>query len=361
MTEYPQEGDGGKVSGVRKSDLSSRIKTLLRYSLPISAFALLFAVAWTFGVNPEVYTSPARPGLIWSLAVLAGALSLWTFLGGVTPGEWGPARRLMRGRRAAVAITLGALLSVGLSVFGGALTAEVALEDALLDTANARRPLAVIPVDSLVQQVEILMRQDPLTNVATIIEAGSRLLAPLAERVSSPLAEAVDIAGVFMENLAEAAGNEIGKQAVGRLFGLLDADSAGGLLPDSTQRLGSAEGRARRLGVDEGVVYFELGGAVVPISGQATISRLVARGRPSSAAWLLIGSTDRSGPEASNESLAKDRIDAVAAYLTARGASPALIFSEALSELASPIPGMDGQKDPGKRQTLIVRIAFGQN
>jgi outer membrane protein OmpA-like peptidoglycan-associated protein len=225
------------------------------------------------------------------------------------------------------------------------------------NTATATRteltpPPNVITTSDVINRWEEFKKRDPLANVATLVESGARLLAPVFERAGEPTSKALELGRMFFEHLVASAGDETGKRTIDAVFNYSAADTPRSWGKTPIQGL-------RTFSVQTGIVRFDLDKAALPPSGQSTIQRLLAVVPRRNAFWLLVGSTDRSGSEAHNTRLANQRIDVVVDYLAAHDVDRHLILRKPLPELAAPIPGYDGGMDPENRKTdlalLVVR------
>jgi outer membrane protein OmpA-like peptidoglycan-associated protein len=105
-----------------------------------------------------------------------------------------------------------------------------------------------------------------------------------------------------------------------------------------------------------GIVRFDLDRAVIPPSGQNTLRELLSAVPRGNGFWLLVASTDRSGSEAHNSKLSNDRWRVVEQYLVEHMVNPRVIAHRPLSEIAAPVPGYDGGRDPENRRTEVFLL-----
>jgi outer membrane protein OmpA-like peptidoglycan-associated protein len=191
---------------------------------------------------------------------------------------------------------------------------------------------------------------DTLGDIASLVDSGARLLQPLLEKTGETASQALELGKAFFQHFAESAGDEAGKRTVDAVFDYFSGKGNAATPATDPKRA------TRTFSVQRGIVRFDIDRSVLPPSGQATINSLVAASPRARTFWLIVGSTDRSGSEARNTTLAKERVDTVAAYLKARGIDQRLIIQRPLSELAAPVPGYDGGRDPENRRTEIFLL-----
>lgn len=221
--------------------------------------------------------------------------------------------------------------------------------------SEATAPTPPVPIPDMVRLWDALKKAraqqaGTLRDIASLVDSGARLLQPLLEKTGETASQALELGKAFFQHFAESAGDEAGKRTVEAVFDYFSGE-------DSTAKPVTDPRQATRtFSVQRGVVRFDLDRYVVAPSGQATINGLVAASPRARTFWLIVGSTDRSGSEARNTALAKQRVEAVAAYLKARGVDERLIIERPLSELAAPVPGYDGGRDPENRRTEIFLL-----
>lgn len=111
-------------------------------------------------------------------------------------------------------------------------------------------------------------------------------------------------------------------------------------------------------GATDFIVYFEWDRSNLNQAAVEIIDTAVARARACNvAAVMLVGHTDRSGPNGYNQSLSERRANIVREALVARGIAGELISSQARGETDLAHPTADGVRDPLNRRTAVT-ISF---
>jgi outer membrane protein OmpA-like peptidoglycan-associated protein len=207
-----------------------------------------------------------------------------------------------------------------------------------------------VPIPEVVQRWEQLKKTDPLTNVASIINDGARLLQPLLEKTGETASQALELGKAFFQHFAESAGDEAGKRAVEAVFGYFSGtDKPGSPATDPKQA-------TRTFSMRRAIVRFDLDRAVIPPSGQNTLRELLSAVPSGNGFWLLVASTDRSGSGVRNSKLSNDRWRVVEQYLVEHKVNPRVIAHRTLSEITAPVPGYDGGRDPENRTTEVFLL-----
>lgn len=103
-----------------------------------------------------------------------------------------------------------------------------------------------------------------------------------------------------------------------------------------------------------GTVFFDWDSAVVPASAAQTLTGIV--GSRSGCGWSAlsaVGHTDRSGSDAYNDGLSRQRADAVVAALTQAGLAPGIAAASGRGESEPRVPTADGERNPQNRRVEI--------
>ncbi|MXO57929.1 OmpA family protein [Pontixanthobacter gangjinensis] len=103
-----------------------------------------------------------------------------------------------------------------------------------------------------------------------------------------------------------------------------------------------------------GTVFFDFDSADVPPSASETLAFVQQNAGPCN--WTsieIVGHTDRSGSDAYNDRLSRERADAVAKFLAAGGISLSMVTATARGENEPRVPTPDGERNPQNRRVEI--------
>ena len=105
----------------------------------------------------------------------------------------------------------------------------------------------------------------------------------------------------------------------------------------------------------EPVVYFGFDSAVVTPTGVTTLSQVVGRFRSEGFSRLVVvGHTDRAGPDAYNEALSDQRAAAVADEIRRHGVSPVVVRTDGRGEAEPAVVTPDGVPEALNRRAEII-------
>ena len=111
--------------------------------------------------------------------------------------------------------------------------------------------------------------------------------------------------------------------------------------------------------VGEYSIYFDFRSAALSSSGSAVIDAgQKARPDGPGVGYIVSGHTDTYGAPDENIVLSRQRAEALAAHLSAKGVSRDRILVRALGESEPASPTADGVRDPLNRRVVVMQVRF---